>query len=242
MNIKRHIPNLLTLLNLICGTLIIINAFNLQFVNVVWLASAALIFDFLDGTAARILKVTSPMGKELDSFADMVSFGVAPALVLYNYWENELFDGTGIQLFGKLYLDDVISFFPLLIAAFAGYRLAKFNISEQSNDYFSGLPTPALALACFALPLAAEQFEQANVWLNHPIFIVLFCIVGSVLLVSNVKLFSIKIGSKNKSLNTIRIAMLIVCVALIISLHFFGAFLCLAVYILFSLSVQKMIV
>ena len=244
MNIKRHIPNLLTLSNLICGTLIIINAFNLQFVNVVWLAAAALVFDFLDGTAARLLKVSSPMGKELDSFADMVSFGVAPALVLYCYWQNEMFNYDSFTgwFANKAYLTDMLPYVPLLIAAFAGYRLAKFNISEQSNDYFSGLPTPALALACFALPLAAEQFELANIWLNHPIFIILFCAIGGFLLVSNIKLFSIKVGSKNKPLNMLRVAMLITCAVLIVWLHFFGAFLCLFVFIIYSLGAQKIIV
>jgi len=244
VNIKKHIPNLLTLSNLICGTLIIINAFNLQFGNVAWLAILALVFDFLDGTAARLLHVSSPMGKELDSFADMVSFGVAPAVVLYCYWQNEIFNYNSFTgwLENKAYLTDLLPYVPLLIAAFAGYRLAKFNISEQSNDYFSGLPTPALALACFALPLAAEQFERANIWLNHPAFIILFCVIGGGLLVGNVKLFSLKIGSKNKSLNIVRIALLVICFGLLFSLHFFGAVLCLPVYILFSLSVQKLIV
>ena len=240
--IKRQIPNLLTLANLLCGTLIIINAFQLQFVNVIWLAAAALIFDFLDGTAARLLKVSSPMGKELDSMADMVSFGVAPALVLYCYWENELFNGAGQSLTGLAFIDDMLPFFPLLIAAFAGYRLAKFNINEQSNDYFSGLPTPALALACFALPLAAEQYEWSNILFSYPTFIILFSLLGGILLVSNVKLFSLKIGSKNKPLNVLRVALLVVCVALILSFHFVGAFLCLIVYIVFSLSAQKIIV
>lgn len=240
MNIKNQIPNIITLCNLICGTLIIISAFQLQFLNAAYFAIAALVFDFLDGTAARLLNVSSPMGKELDSMADMVSFGVAPALVLYNYWGNELFNGTN-AFFGIPFLDDLIPFLPLLIAAFAGYRLAKFNISDQSNDYFSGLPTPALALGAFALPLAAEQFEQANIWLTHPLFIILFCVLGSILLVSNVKLFSIKIGSKNKTLNIIRIAMLLTCLVLIVWLHFFGAFLCLIVYLVFSLTFQKSI-
>lgn len=241
-SIKNQIPNLLTLANLLCGTLMIISAFQLQFVTVAWLAVAALVFDFLDGTAARLLKVSSPMGKELDSFADMVSFGVAPAMVLYNYWENELFDGAGDRLFGLPYLDDVVVFFPLLIAAFAGYRLAKFNISEQSNDYFSGLPTPALALACFALPLAAEQLEWSNILLTHPVFIILFSILGGMLLVSNIKLFSLKIGSKNKPLNMLRIALVVVCIALIVTLHFIGAFISLFIYIIFSLFAQKIIV
>ena len=237
-SIKKQIPNLLTLANLLCGTLIIISAFQLQFVNVVWLAVAAPIFDFLDGTAARLLGVSSPMGKELDSMADMVSFGVAPAMVLYNYWENEL--GDIYEAGDSLFLD-ILPFLPLLIAVFSGYRLAKFNISEQSNEYFSGLPTPALALACFALPLAAEQFEFSNIALNHPAFILLFSLLGGVLLVSNIKLFSIKIGSKNKTLNIIRIVFLVASVTLIASLHFMGAFLCLIVYLLFSLVSQKII-
>jgi CDP-diacylglycerol--serine O-phosphatidyltransferase len=239
--IKKQLPNLLTLANLLCGTLIIINAFQLQFENVAWLAAAALAFDFLDGTAARLLKVSSPMGKELDSMADMISFGAAPALVLYTYWGNELFAGTDQSITGITIVDSLLPFFPLLIAAFAGYRLAKFNISEQSNDYFSGLPTPALAIAAFSIPLAAEQSLTINTWLTHPVFIVLFSILGGILLVSNIELFSLKIGSKNKKLNILRIVLVAICIALISGLHFFGAFLCLVVYLSLSLAAQKII-
>jgi len=237
-SIKSQIPNLLTLANLLCGTLIIISAFQLQFVNIAWLAAAALVFDFLDGTAARLLKVSSPMGKELDSFADMVSFGVAPAMVLYNYWENELVVSSEV---GEVLWLQYLPFFPLLIAAFAGYRLAKFNISEQSNDYFSGLPTPALALAAFSIPLAAEQSLIINTWLTHPAFIVLFSGLGGILLVSNIKLFSMKIGSTNKQLNILRIILIVICIGLLAGLHFFGAFLCFVVYLSLSLTAQKII-
>lgn len=232
----KHIPNVLTLSNLICGTMIIISAFQLDFVLVVWLAVAALIFDFMDGTTARLLKVSSPMGKELDSFADMVSFGIAPAIVLYSYWDNSisLAEDQGL-------LTEILPFCPLLLAAFSGYRLAKFNISEQSNDYFKGLPTPALALVCFALPLATEQFEWISILFNSPFFIVLFSLIGGVLLVSNLKLFSLKIGSSNKKLNNIRIIFLGCCVIFISSLHFFGAILCLLTYLLLSLMSQKQI-
>lgn len=226
MNIKNQIPNLLTLGNLLCGTLMIIASFNLDFVLVIYLAAAALILDFLDGTVARLLKITSGMGKELDSMADMISFGAAPALVLFNYWKNE-------EVAYPIY------FVALILAAFAGYRLAKFNISEQSNEYFQGLPTPALAIACFSLPLAAEQFNSSNIILNHPAFIFLFVVIGGFLLVSNVKLFSIKIGSNNSSLNIIRISMLITCLVLIVWLHFLGVFLCLIAYLGFSLTSQK---
>ena len=88
--LKNQIPNLLTLSNLICGLFMIISAFQLDFVSVIYFAVAGLLFDFLDGTAARALKSTSNIGKELDSMADMVSFGAAPALVLFNYWINEI--------------------------------------------------------------------------------------------------------------------------------------------------------
>ncbi len=234
--LKNHIPNLLTLANLLCGLFIIISAFQLQFVTAIYFAVAALVFDFFDGTAARYLKSTSTIGKELDSMADNISFGAAPALVLYNYWQNEMYitDTSGLW-------PEIIPYFALIIAAAAGYRLAKFNISEQSNDYFKGLPTPAFALACFALPLAAEQMEFTNTVFNNPIFIVSFVALGSYLMVSDLKLFSLKIGSKNKTLNRIRIALIIVCILLIAGLQFFGAFLCLVVYILFSLATQKQI-
>jgi CDP-diacylglycerol--serine O-phosphatidyltransferase len=234
--LKNHIPNLLTLANLLCGLFIIISAFQLQFVTAIYFAVAALVFDFFDGTAARYLKSTSTIGKELDSMADNISFGAAPALVLYNYWQNEMYitDTSGLW-------PEIIPYFALIIAAAAGYRLAKFNISEQSNDYFKGLPTPAYSLACFALPLAAEQMEFTNTVFNNPIFIVSFVALGSYLMVSDLKLFSLKIGSKNKTLNRIRIALIIVCILLIAGLQFFGAFLCLVVYILFSLATQKQI-
>jgi len=188
-----------------------------------------------------IIIVSSPMGKELDSMADMVSFGVAPALVLYNYWNNEMINSFTGWIDDKIYLTDMLPYVPLLIAVFAGYRLAKFNVEEQNNDYFSGLPTPALALGCFALPLAAEQFRTANFLLTSPVFIITFSLLGGLLLISNVKLFSIKIGSNNKQLNFIRVVMIITCIVLIAWLHFFGAFLCLFVYLGFSLTSQKII-
>lgn len=238
LNLKKQIPNLLTLSNLLCGMFIIINAFQLEFLNAAYWAIAALIFDFLDGTAARLIKVSSPFGKELDSLADMVSFGVAPAMVLYNYWSNELYESEALT--SSAY-DGLLICMPLLIALLSGYRLAKFNSSEQNNDYFIGLPTPVMALACFALPLAAEQHELTNVWLNHPFFIMLFCVIGALLLISNIKLFSIKIGSQNKKLNSIRVAMLLTCALLIGWLHFLGGFLCLIVYLVFSLAFQKLI-
>ena len=228
VNIKRNIPNILTLANLFCGMMIVVCAAQFQFNSVLYWATAALLFDFLDGTTARILNVSSEMGKELDSLADVVSFGVAPTLVLYYYWQSVFTDGIAFCA-------------PFAIALFAAFRLAKFNSTEQNNDYFRGLPTPALALGCFVLPQVGGGFLWANSAINNIYFVVVFSLLGGFMLVSNFKFFSLKLGSKNKKLNVIRTTYLTTCILLIVWLHFFGAFLCLLAYIGFSLSFQNRI-
>ena len=221
-------PNILTLANLFCGMMIVVCAAQFQFNSVLYWATAALLFDFLDGTTARILNVSSEMGKELDSLADVVSFGVAPTLVLYYYWQSVFTDGIAFCA-------------PFAIALFAAFRLAKFNSTEQNNDYFRGLPTPALALGCFVLPQVGGSFLWANSAINNVYFVVVFSLLGGFMLVSNFKFFSLKLGSKNKKLNVIRTTYLTTCILLIVWLHFFGAFLCLLAYIGFSLSFQNRI-
>lgn len=235
MKFKNQIPNLLTIGNLLCGIFIIIASFLANFNLVALLATFALIFDFLDGTAARLLNVTSEIGKELDSFADMVSFGVAPSFVLYNYWKAESLDSEILTTLLPLNFYHV----ALLIAAFAAFRLAKFNLMKQNNEYFIGLPTPMFSIAAFSIPLAAEQSLNLNIWMNSPLFMVLFVLIGGILMIGNVKLLSIKIGSSNKLLNIVRLAMLGLCLVLIVWLKFFGVFLCLLVYLVFSLTTQK---
>ncbi len=228
MNIKKNIPNILTLANLFCGLMIIVYAAQLQFNDILYWAIAALLFDFLDGTAARILNVSSEIGKELDSLADVVSFGVAPTIVLFYYWQSVFTGGIAFCA-------------PFAIALFAAIRLAKFNSTEQNNDYFRGLPTPALAFGCFVLPQVESSLLWANSTINNIYFVMVFSLLGGFMLVSNFKFFSLKLGSKNKKLNVIRISYLTTCVLLIVWLHFFGAFLCLLAYIGFSLSFQNRI-
>ncbi|MBT8326873.1 MAG: CDP-alcohol phosphatidyltransferase family protein [Bacteroidia bacterium] len=235
MNLKNQIPNLFTLGNLLCGVLIIIASFQANFNLVLILAITALVFDFLDGTVARLLNVGSTMGKELDSLADVVSFGVAPSLVLFHYWKNEIVDSELLR--GILPLD--FYHIALLIALFAAYRLAKFNSMEQSNEYFVGLPTPMFSITAFSIPFAAEQSLTLNSWMNSPLFILLFVVLGGVLMISNLKLLSIKIGSSIKQLNIARVLMIALCLVLILLLKFFGVFLCLLVYLVFSLITQK---
>lgn len=135
LQVKKHIPNTITLLNLSCGVLGIIASFNGAPETAFALMLLASVFDFCDGLAARLLGAYSPVGKELDSLADLVSFGVLPAIMLYH-----LVDGIG---WGSWYV-----YVPLLIAPFSALRLAKFNTDDRQTDGFLGLPTPACAILC----------------------------------------------------------------------------------------------
>ena len=236
-NVKKHLPNLLTLANLLCGIFIILDCFEIyqnpgmSYDGVATLALLALGFDFLDGTAARLLKVESAVGKDLDSLADVVSFGVAPAFVLYTFWNGYLANGTHAPWV----------FVVFLIPVFAAYRLAIFNNTPQSKDYFLGLPTPGFALACFAIPLASFSSVHYEKLLTEPIFILVFVLLGCVLMLSKVKLLSLKLGSANKRMNILRMTLVLGALLFLIFFKFFGVILCLLWYLVISLSFQKSI-
>ncbi|MCS5664109.1 MAG: CDP-diacylglycerol--serine O-phosphatidyltransferase, partial [Flavobacteriales bacterium] len=128
----KHIPNLLTISNLICGCIALYFTFHNNLVLAAYIIGLAAVFDFMDGAVARLLNMSSPMGKELDSLADMVSFGVVPGSVVFH-----LLEASTLSAY---------SFVALTIPAFSAYRLAKFNVDERQNENFIGLPTPANCL------------------------------------------------------------------------------------------------
>lgn len=148
MNIKKHIPNAITLLNLVSGVFGIIYTVKGDFVTAFWMMLAAALFDTLDGIAARGLKAYSPLGKELDSLADMVSFGVLPGLMMF-YKMKHLMIGP-----------DILTYIPLFIIPCAALRLAKFNLDERQSKGFLGLPTPAAALLMGSLAATVTIFEN----------------------------------------------------------------------------------
>ena len=153
---RKQIPNIITLLNLFSGTIAITLAFNGNFLGVViWVVIAA-IFDFFDGMAARALKAYSPLGKELDSLADVVSFGVAPASALFILMKDSFIYPDALQSISHL-----IPYIAFLIPVFAAYRLAKFNIDTRQSHSFIGLPTPANGLFwisyCYAIDKLAMR-------------------------------------------------------------------------------------
>lgn len=143
---KRHIPNLITLLNLACGTAAIVLTLEGQWRWAVYLVLAAALLDFLDGFVARLLKAYSETGKQLDSLADMVSFGVLPAVFIYTLFKNLFLNQ--VEDLGKFYeyLQWVVLVSILLVPAFSAIRLARFNTEDDQGEFFHGLPTPAHAL------------------------------------------------------------------------------------------------
>ncbi|MEG1545608.1 MAG: CDP-diacylglycerol--serine O-phosphatidyltransferase, partial [Tannerellaceae bacterium] len=188
MNIKKYIPNTITCLNLVSGCVASVMALegNLE-LAAYWIIIAA-VFDFFDGFAARLLKAYSPIGKELDSLADVVSFGVAPGMVVF--WL--LGQACTALPFGSLNV--YIPYLAFVIPAFSGLRLAKFNVDERQTTSFIGLPVPAHALLWAAVGCSVLPIVHANEELFVSVVVVL-SVVTSLLLVSEVPMFSLKIKS-----------------------------------------------
>ena len=160
MNIKKHIPNAITCGNLLCGCLAIVKAFEGDLVWAAYLVGIAAALDFFDGFAARMLKVSSPIGKDLDSLADMVTFGVVPGVVMYNLLKKIIIYKYGVDNHSVLdYSIDsndlrlLIPYVSLLIPIFSCIRLAKFNNDTRQSDSFIGVPTPANAILLCSLIL-----------------------------------------------------------------------------------------
>lgn len=186
MNIRKHIPNTITCLSLVSGCIACVMAFqgNLLWAAI-WIMIAA-VFDFMDGFAARLLKAYSPMGKELDSLSDMVSFGVAPGMIVFHIL------GQASLPLGEI--GRYIPYLAFVIPAFSGLRLAKFNIDERQTTSFIGMPVPAHALFWASAGYSLAPFASAN----PVVFIVITLVVAvatSLLLVSEIPMFSLKIKS-----------------------------------------------
>jgi CDP-diacylglycerol--serine O-phosphatidyltransferase len=188
----KHIPNILTSANLIFGFIAVVFAANGDITSASWLILVAMIFDFLDGLSARMLKAYSPLGKELDSLADVVSFGVAPAMIIFYLLR------TSLQI-DDLHSYDLKTILSLLVPAimpvFAALRLAIFNLDSSQATTFKGMPTPANALAVVSIVLA-DHFSGSLVFTSLtgsvPVLIILTFVL-SLLMVSRIPLLSLKL-------------------------------------------------
>ena len=211
--IKRNIPNLITLSNLICGIFAIIMAFNGKLIYSSLFIFAGSFLDFFDGFTARLLKVNSEIGKQLDSFADMITFGLAPGIIMYHLILLQPFHHPSYL---KSFFE--ISFIAFLIPIFSSIRLAKFNTDSRQTSSFIGLPTPASAIFIASLPIINNNYNtEFSLELLLGITITL-----SLLIVSELPLFSLKITSEEQlksTKNIIRLLFLIKSIILLFIFH-----------------------
>jgi CDP-diacylglycerol--serine O-phosphatidyltransferase len=193
----KHIPNFITSLNLASGFTAIIFAVNGDIITASWLILAAMIFDFLDGFSARLLKAYSEIGKELDSLADVVSFGVAPALIIYHLLNESLSLNGSVTVNPDGIKAVLILLLPAVMPVCAALRLAIFNLDSTQATTIKGLPTPANALAVISVVFAGHdsQSELFNSFTGSPVLIIIFTIILSLLMVSRIPLMSLKVSN-----------------------------------------------
>ncbi|MGB5361034.1 MAG: CDP-alcohol phosphatidyltransferase family protein, partial [Eudoraea sp.] len=226
---KKHIPQFITMLNILCGCIATVFAV----LNMLELAALfvflGIVFDFFDGLAARMLDAQSELGIQLDSLADLITSGLVPGIVMFQLlamsqtggWNLD-FSGTSETVTWKGLTNSFLPFFGFLITLASAYRLAKFNIDENQATSFIGLPTPANALFILSLPLIL--LNQANDYLNaiilNPWFLVIITILSSYLLNSRIELFTLKFKNWSFKDNALRYIFVIVSLVLLLTMKF----------------------
>lgn len=223
---KKHIPNFITCLNLFSGCIATVYAFNGELETAAYFVLLAALFDFLDGLAARALKAYSDIGKQLDSLADMVSFGFIPGLFVYKMLSISLVANG---------LPEILAYSGFIITIFSALRLAKFNIDTRQTENFIGLATPANTLFFISLPFMQSQPIEVLHILTNPVVLVFLSIGFSFLLVSEIPLFSFKFKSMAFNPNIHRYLLLILSLILIIFFKFAAIPMIIAIYILLSI-------
>ena len=236
---KKHIPNLLTLGNLLCGTIAIIFAIKGDFVGTAILVASGIVFDFLDGFVARMLNVQGELGKQLDSLADMVTSGVVPGIVMLQLLINAIdLDASayfGIDTYGAT--GSNLPYLGLLLTLGACYRLANFNIDTRQSDSFIGLPTPAMTLLVISLPLIIEFSNQLffiNV-INNQYFLITVTLLLTFLMNAEIKLFALKFKSFGFKENALKYIFLAISILLLVVIKFVAVPLIILLYVGLSL-------
>jgi CDP-diacylglycerol--serine O-phosphatidyltransferase len=251
MSLKRHIPNAVTLLNLLSGCIALIFAVYGNFIAAALFVFLGVFFDFFDGLLARKLNVQSPLGIQLDSLADLVTSGVVPGIIMFKLISLTV-DAPDYSAYSDgwnsifHWQEFKISFLPLiglLIALASAYRLAKFNLDEDQQSYFKGLPVPANTLVIISLPLILEfqNSDIMNAIIINKWFLIGLTFLSCYLLNSNIKLFALKFKNWSFKDNEVRYIFLMLSVVFLIVLQFAAIPLIIAVYILLSLLTKSKI-
>lgn len=226
---KAFVPNFITLLNLLSGGIAVIFAVKGDLSTAALFVFFGIFFDFFDGFLARKLNVSSEMGLQLDSLADLVTSGLAPALVLVNLIELSILPSQDANCF--------LPYLGLLVLLCSAYRLAKFNISAEQSQFFIGLPTPANALLIMSLPLILDyqNSDSYNALILNPFFLVVVTLLSSFLLNAPVKLIALKFKTWNFSENASKYILIIFSLVGLILFKFAGIPLIIIFYIIISL-------
>ena len=229
--VTKHIPNTLTSCNLISGCIAIVFALNANFSMALTFIVVGAVFDFFDGMSARLLGVSSPIGKELDSLADVVTFGVAPSSMIY----------TLLLTLSKSGWNETLAFavpyVAFVMAAFSALRLAKFNLDERQTTSFIGLPTPANALFWGALIVGNENVFNENSYYIYLLIILVF--VSSWLLVAEIPMFALKFKHWGWRDNKVKYVFLISCLPILLIFGISGISVIIAWYICLSFLTTK---
>lgn len=248
----KQLPNFLTLLNLLCGSLAcIFTITNSAIEYILILLLFSLIFDFFDGFVARAVNASGSLGKELDSLADVVSFGLLPGILMFNLLDGNFFLSTIKEIttfdfnFNSFYIliDSLFknaSIIGLIITLASAYRLAKFNLDEDQTYYFKGLPTPANTLFIFSLYWLIHKNPE-SFWSNTYLLIFV-SIFSSVILVSNLPLFALKFKNLKWNDNSLVFSYIITSILIFIFLGLSSIPFLILLYILLSILFRKKII
>ena len=224
--LKKHIPNTITCCNLISGCIATYYAFQGDFLMALLFIIIGAVFDFFDGMSARLLGVSSPIGKELDSLADDITFGFAPSAIVF-----------GFLLPLTSHLSPLIAFLAFIMAAFSALRLAKFNLDERQALGFIGLPTPANALLWGSLIVGLQQHDVAFSGMEWVILVGTF--ISSYLLIAEIPMFALKFKHWGWKGNEIKYIFVLSCIPLLLFLGVSGFAAIIAWYVVLSVIANK---
>lgn len=229
MNIKKHIPNLITLINLFCGCIAVVFVSQADYLMAFYMVCLGIFFDFFDGFFARLFKVSSPLGLQLDSLADMVTSGVVPGYIMYTMFLKSANPND-------LMASSFIPFLGFIVTLGSCYRLANFNIDTRQTDSFIGLPTPANALFILSLPLVLQFSDSLMIFeilSNHWVLLGI-TVCSAYILNAEIPLFALKIKKFTVKDNVLQIVFLLVSLLLVITLQYIAIPLIIIFYVLLS--------
>lgn len=232
MNIKKHVPNFITLLNLFCGCIAVVFISKTDYEMAFYFVCLGIFLDFFDGFFARLFKVSSPLGLQLDSLADMITSGLVPGYAMFSLMSNAQHEITASFLF---------PYVGFIITLGSCYRLANFNIDTRQTDSFIGLPTPANALFILSLPLVLQYSDSLVVLeiLTNQWVLLLITLFSAFILNAEIPLFSLKIKNFKIKDNALQIGFLLLSFLLILFYQFLGISLVIVLYVLLSVFHNK---